>query len=107
GEKSKDIRERVIKAREIQKRRYKDERIKLNAKMTHKMIEKYVRLSDDAESLLKAYAQKYKLSGRAIDKILKVSQTIADLNGKELIDIQCISEALQYRLNDNITEFII
>ncbi len=107
GEKSERIRERVMGARERQFRRYKDEKIKLNAKLSHKLVEKYVKLTDEAEEILKMYVQRYKLSGRAVDKILKVSKTIADLNGTEIVDVKCISEALQYRLMNFNTEFLL
>jgi magnesium chelatase family protein len=107
AESSEAIRERVIKAREIQDARYKDERIKLNAKLTHKMVEKYIILEENAEELLKEYSKKFRLSGRAIDKILKVARTIADLNNSERIDTLAISEAVQYRLNNMDLEFVL
>ncbi|MFN6991412.1 MAG: YifB family Mg chelatase-like AAA ATPase [Fervidobacterium sp.] len=107
GESSEKIRERVIAAREKQMKRYKEERFKINAKLTHKLIEKYIILSDEAESILKMYATKYKLSGRAIDKILKVSRTIADLYDNDIVDVRAISEALQYRLTNTVDEFIL
>ncbi|MGC8820431.1 MAG: YifB family Mg chelatase-like AAA ATPase [Fervidobacterium sp.] len=107
GESSKTIRERVIKARQRQIERYRGEKVNLNAKLTHKMVERYVRLNDEAEQILKLYVQKYKLSGRAIDKVLKVSQTIADLSNKDIVELSCISEALQYRLNNLNVDFIL
>lgn len=107
NETSEKIRERVIIAREKQQKRYKEEKIKLNAKLTHKLVEKYIELSSEAESILKMYANKYKLSGRAIDKILKVSKTIADLLDVDVVDVRCISEALQYRLANTIEDFIL
>jgi len=105
GETSAQIRERVIKAREVQKKRYAKETIKVNSKLSHKMIEKYITLSSDAEEILKLYVKKYKLSGRAIDKVLKMAQTIADLNESNTVDVKCISEALQYRLNNLDSDF--
>ncbi|QAV32585.1 magnesium chelatase family protein [Fervidobacterium changbaicum] len=107
GESSAQIRERVVRARERQLRRYKEENIKLNAKLTHRMVEKYIKLDDKAEDILKIYATKYRLSGRALDKILKVSRTIADLNGDEIVDAKDVSEALQYRLNNIESDFIL
>lgn len=100
GESSTQIRERVIKAREIQKRRYVSERFKLNAHLTHKMLEKYVTLTSEAEELLKSYALRHKLSGRAIDKVIKVARTVADLNGTESVDLKALAEALQFRLTN-------
>lgn len=107
SESSVQIRERVLRAREKQLIRYKDEKVKVNAKLTHKMVEKYIHLDEKAEELLKLYAVKYKLSGRSIDKILKVSRTIADLNGDEIVDSKAVSEALQYRLNNVDVDFIL
>uniref|UniRef100_A0A7C4W319 ATP-binding protein n=1 Tax=Fervidobacterium thailandense TaxID=1008305 RepID=A0A7C4W319_9BACT len=100
GESSTQIRERVIKARELQKRRYVSERFKLNAHLTHKMLEKYVTLTSEAEELLKSYALRHKLSGRAIDKVIKVARTVADLNGTECVDLKALAEALQFRLTN-------
>lgn len=98
SETSSSIKERVVRAREIQKRRYASERVQLNAKLSHRMVEKYVRLTDEAEGLLKSYVVKHRLSGRAIDKVLKVARTVADLNGEEFVDVRAVAEALQYRL---------
>ncbi|ODN30213.1 YifB family Mg chelatase-like AAA ATPase [Fervidobacterium thailandense] len=98
GESSTQIRERVLRAREVQKRRYASEKVKLNAHLTHKMIEKYVTLTPEAEELLKSYASKHKLSGRSIDKVIKVARTVADLNGTEYVDLAALAEALQFRL---------
>ncbi|MDM7321307.1 MAG: YifB family Mg chelatase-like AAA ATPase [Fervidobacterium pennivorans] len=107
GESSAQIRERVMKAREKQLHRYKEENIKLNAKLTHKMVEKYIRLDDKAEEILKLFVTKHRLSGRAIDKILKVSRTIADLNGNDIVDAKAVSEALHYRLSSIDFEFVL
>ncbi|QTA37454.1 YifB family Mg chelatase-like AAA ATPase [Thermosipho ferrireducens] len=99
GESSKEIKKRVIKAREIQRKRY--ESPLLNSRMSHKMIEKFVKLDDKSEELLKMFVKRYKLSGRAIDKVLKVSRTIADLSESENVKFSHLSEALQYRLHNN------
>ncbi|MGQ9856025.1 MAG: YifB family Mg chelatase-like AAA ATPase [Fervidobacterium sp.] len=107
AESSETIRERVIKAREIQNRRYRDERIKLNARLTHKMVEKYIVLEENAEEFLKEYSKRFRLSGRAIDKILKVARTISDISGNEHVDTLSISEAVQYRLNNVDLEFVL
>ncbi len=98
SEKSSVIRERVQRARDIQLKRYKDEKIKVNGKITHKMIEKYIVLEEPAENLLKEFAKTRRLSARSIDKIIKVSRTIADLKGLVHIDASSIAEALQYRI---------
>lgn len=103
GESSKDIRKRVINARKIQVERFKKENIVSNSQMTPSMIKKHCKLCSDSEILLKTAINKFNLSGRAYDRILKLSRTIADLN--ESIDIKTnhIAEAIQYRSLDRIS----
>ena len=98
GETSKDIRERVIKARKIQKERYKNEGILTNSQLTPKLIKKYCVLDEKSKELLKAAVVRFELSGRAYDRILKLSRTIADINGVENIEASHIAQALQYRM---------
>ena len=93
GEKSEVIRERVIEARKIQKKRGK-----LNAFLSHREIEDLVKLDSATEKLLEKFSEVYKLSGRAIDKVLKVSRTIADLEGSEGLKKEHVLEAIQYRV---------
>lgn len=101
GEKSKQIRERVNRARKIQLERFKDEKtIFCNAHMESKEIRKYCPIDDNSKELLKMAITKLGLSARAYDRILKVSRTIADLDGSENILSQHISEAIQYRSLD-------
>lgn len=101
GEKSKQIRERVNRARKIQLERFKDEKtIFCNAHMESKEIRKYCLIDDNSKELLKMAITKLGLSARAYDRILKVSRTIADLDGSENILSQHISEAIQYRSLD-------
>ena len=101
GESSIDIRERVTKSREIQSLRFKDfENIHYNAQMGVKQIRKYCRLTDESMLLLKTAMERLNLSARAFDRILKVSRTIADLEGVENISTNHISEAIQYRSLD-------
>ena len=97
-ETSKDIRERVIKARKIQKERYKNEGILTNSQLTPKLIKKYCVLDEKSKELLKAAVVRFELSGRAYDRILKLSRTIADINGVENIEASHIAQALQYRM---------
>ena len=97
-EPSAKIRERVIKAREIQAQRYKNDGILTNSELTSKLIKKYCKLDKDSLEVLKLAAVKYQLSGRKYDRILKLARTIADLDGKENISKDHIMQALQYRI---------
>lgn len=100
GESSKVIRERVIKARNIQTERFAEEMIHYNAQMGTKLIHKYCKLSKESLDLLKNAMEKLNLSARAYDRILKVARTIADLEHSTDILPPHISEAIQYRSLD-------
>ena len=101
GEKSKDIRTRVVAARIIQSDRFSDDKgIHSNAQMTTKMIHEYCQLDKPSQALLKNAMEKLGLSARAYDRILKVSRTIADLEKSEKITHLHIAEAIQYRSLD-------
>jgi magnesium chelatase family protein len=100
-EKSESIRERVIKAREIQEERYKlHEGIYANAQMSSKMLKEICVINTAGQNLLKIAMQKLNLSARAYDRILKVSRTIADLADSEDIKPEFLAEAIQYRSLD-------
>lgn len=99
-ESSKEVRERVIKAREIQAQRFKNDGIYCNAQMFGDLIKEYCRIDEDCGWVLKEAIEKLGLSARAYDRILKVSRTIADLEGKKGITRSHISEAIQYRSLD-------
>ncbi len=101
SEPSEKIRERVIKAREIQQCRYNRERnIYANAHLTPKLIKKYCPIDREGENLLKNAIERLGLSARAYDRILKVARTIADLEGKNDIQPEHLAEAIQYRSLD-------
>ncbi|NOR44108.1 MAG: YifB family Mg chelatase-like AAA ATPase [Candidatus Delongbacteria bacterium] len=100
GEKSEDIRKRVIKSREVQLKRYSEVDIFSNASMNQKHIKKHCQLDTASEKILKRAIESLSLSARAYNRILKVSRTIADLDGKQNIEISHISEAIQYRSLD-------
>ena len=101
GEPSSQIRERVIKAREIQTERYKDiEGIYCNAQMSSKQLREICVINQAGELLLKRAMEKLNLSARAYDRILKVSRTVADLAASTDIKIEHLAEAIQYRSLD-------
>jgi magnesium chelatase family protein len=101
GETSVDIRKRVTAAREIQTERYKEsEKVHYNAQMNTKFLRKHCKLDDASMQLLKTAMERLNLSARAYDRILKVSRTIADLEGAESINGSHLSEAIQYRSMD-------
>ncbi|MEW6686827.1 MAG: YifB family Mg chelatase-like AAA ATPase [Candidatus Edwardsbacteria bacterium] len=101
GEPSAAIQERVNKARKIQLERFKGRKhIFCNAHMQPKDIRKYCEIDNRSEELLRTAISRFGLSARAYDRILKVSRTIADLEGTEQIQPTHISEAIQYRSLD-------
>lgn len=100
GEPSINIRKRVEKAQETQKARYKSDGIYFNAHLESKELEKYCVLDKEGEELLKLAILELGISARAYDKILKVARTIADLDGKDIIEAHHISEAISYRSLD-------
>jgi len=104
GEPSSVIRERVLRARKIQEERFKGfEYIHCNAQMTTKMQKEFCKIDESGINLLKRAMEKLGLSARAYDRILKVSRTIADLEGSENIDNTHLAEAIGYRSLDRET----
>lgn len=99
-ETSKEIKQRVNKARKIQQDRYKEEKIYSNSQLTPKLIEKYCKLDEGGRKILQAAFEKLGLSARAYGRILKVARTIADLEASENIEQRHIAEAIQYRSLD-------
>ena len=97
AESSETIRKRVIKAREIQLERYKNEGILTNSELNSKLIRKYCKIDDKTKLFLKNAINQFNLSARAYDRILKISRTIADLEGLEDIKTEHIAQALQLR----------
>ncbi len=101
GESSSNIRERVIKAREIQTERYKNNPgMYANAQMSSKQLREVCVINTAGEALLKRAMERLNLSARAYDRILKVSRTIADLAASEDIKAEHLAEAIQYRSLD-------
>lgn len=98
GEPSSVIRERVIKARQIQEARYKDyPGVHCNAQMSERMINQFAQPDTASLDMLRMAMERLKLSARAYSRILKVARTIADLDGSASIQIQHIAEAIGYR----------
>ncbi|MES2425693.1 MAG: YifB family Mg chelatase-like AAA ATPase [Bacteroidota bacterium] len=101
AEKSERIRERVIKAREVQLTRFGAKPdLHANAQMSPKMVRDLCKITEAGQNLLKKAMEKLGLSARAYDRILKVSRTIADLDGSEDIKIEHLAEAIQFRSLD-------
>ncbi len=99
-ETSEQIRERVNKARLIQQKRYEGTGITCNARLTPALAKKYCVLNGEAENYLKMSFDRLGLSARAYDRILKVSRTVADLDGSETIEKKHIFTAISFRSLD-------
>src|SRR5688572_20823870 len=98
GESSVTIRDRVIKAREIQTTRFNDHRgVYCNAQMTTRLLKEVCVLNTACQNLLRTAMDRLNLSARAYDRILKVSRTIADLADSAEIKAEHLAEAIQYR----------
>lgn len=102
-EDSASIRKRVVKARQMQTERYKNELILTNSELTTDLIKKYCKLDDKSKELLKVAIVKYQLSGRRYDRILKLARTIADLDSSKDITQIHLMQALQYKGFENYT----
>lgn len=97
GETSAQIRERVLKARDIQRKRFAGTATTANAFMSAKQIKQFCPLPAGADAILEAAMRKFGLSARSLDKILKTARTIADLEGTETIETKHLVEVMQYR----------
>ncbi|KPL18942.1 MAG: hypothetical protein AMJ92_05550 [candidate division Zixibacteria bacterium SM23_81] len=100
GDASSAIRERVIRARKLQLPRFQHRKIYSNAQMSSQDIRRYCAIDTSSSNLLQMAVSKFGLSARAYDRILKVSRTIADLEGQESISSAHVAEAIQYRSLD-------
>ncbi|CAI7998377.1 Competence protein ComM [Geodia barretti] len=97
GEDSSGPRQRVEKARDLQRERFRDNGFLCNAEMGPAEVWEHCQMEDGARSLLQTAAQRLSLSARAFHRVLKVSRTIADLDDAEVIGVSHLGEALQYR----------
>lgn len=100
GEKSKLIRNRVEKARTIQRKRFVGTTLQANSEMTSRDIRNHCSLSNECIDLLKQAVNRFTLSARSYHKMIKIARTIADLAGHETIATNHIAEALQYRIKE-------
>ena len=100
-ESSKEIKERVNRARQIQTNRYKNcNKIHCNAQMNSQLCKKYCQISNEANLIVKQAFEKFNMSARAYNRILKVARTIADLDNSENIELEHLVEAINYRTLD-------
>jgi magnesium chelatase family protein len=101
SEKSEAVRKRVIKARSVQEKRYKEnEGVHCNSQISSKQLREVCKIDEAGNQLLKTAMEKLGLSARAYDRILKVARTIADLDESENIETSHLAEAIQYRSLD-------
>lgn len=100
AESSFEIRKRVIKARQIQAERYKNDNILTNSELTSELVKKYCRIDGASKEIFKSAIVKFGLSGRRYDRILKIARTIADLDNSSEIEQTHLMQALQYKMFD-------
>ncbi len=100
AESSADIRARVLSARRVQHERFQGEGVFSNAQMASRQIRRFCRIDAECERTLESAMSRLGLSARAYDRILKVSRTIADLDGQEQITVPHVAEAIGYRSLD-------
>lgn len=102
GEPSAKVRERVLRAVEIQTNRLKNTRDRYNGRMDSRLTREFCPIDDNGNKLLEKAMDRLGLSARALDRVIKVARTIADLDDSERITTIHISEAIQYRLLDRV-----
>lgn len=102
GEASESVRDRVEKARDCSYHRFQKESLRCNAEMQSRHLRKWCLLDETSRALLEGAIRKLGLSARATDRILKVSRTIADLEGSDDLQAHHVAEAIQYRTIDRM-----
>jgi magnesium chelatase family protein len=99
---SKSIRNRVEKAREIQRERFADKKILTNSEMSSQDVKEFCKTDEQTIELLKTAVNQFQMSARSFYKILKLARTIADLEDKKNIESAHVAEALQYRPRNSV-----
>jgi magnesium chelatase family protein len=102
GEPSAKIRDRVLKAVEIQRNRFKNENIKFNSQMTPTHIEEYGNITKEAKDVMLNATKRFNLTARSFHKVLKVARTIADLENCEKVLPKHVFKAINYKVNENL-----
>ncbi len=105
AESSENIRKRVTTTRTIQSKRFKRTKIYCNSQMTNRHIKQHCKIDETSSNILESALDKFGLSARAYNRILKIARTIADLEGSADIKVDHVSEAVQYRNLDRGKRF--
>jgi len=98
---SKAVREKIESVRKIQKERFRGQDILTNSEMNIPQIKKYCQVDGSSQNVLKGYVDSGKLSARGYHRVLKVARTIADMDNRENISLDHITEALSYRFQED------
>ncbi len=99
-----EIRNKVVRARQIQKERFEGSPIRNNAMMDEKAVKRYCSLEPSSSTLVESAMERFSLSARAYTRILKVARTIADIEASPVIKPHHVAEAIQYRTLDRRVE---
>ncbi len=94
------VKERVEAARKIQRERYKDAGVYTNSQMSGRMVKKYCEADEKAKQLIEDAFKTLDISARSYTRILKVARTVADLEGSEMIKLNHVASAVQFRTLD-------
>ena len=99
AESSEAIKKRVLRAHEIERERFSGKKILFNSQMNNEDIEKYCRLNADEHDFMDEMCEKHDISARSYFRILKISRTIADISGRDEIELEDLAEALRFNQN--------
>jgi len=104
AESSTEVRARIEQARAKQRQRLRDQDKITNAELNHRTAASFINLTEDCKPVLEQALHRFKLSARSYFRMLKVSRTIADLEGSEAVEAKHLLEALQYRFQSALDE---